>query len=569
MAGSECHGTVMADGRSQAPSTLESVTGEMLQNMMDDMRRAMDRERQQSDKRIKELESQRDEYKRERDEWKRRCEEAEAKLKAFEQEPTLASLHWEGGMYHGNVRNKMPHGEGTLRTLDGQTSLYEGQWADGKRHGKGKEYAPCQVYDQQGGQMGTKICLVYEGDWQVGKREGQGSECQAIDGRMAKAYEGGWKNNKRHGHGTELSHDGELMYEGEWANGEKTNRGKAKAGFMQLKDDYGQWLGYYYHGETQDGQPNGEGELRDGRSNVIYKGEWKDGKRHGRGNEYAPCQVLNQQRSQYETKICVVYEGDFVDGKQHGEGEELTAAKVTYKGVWVNGVKKGDGVATGMPWEEYYYHGPGHSYYHGETQDGKPDGKGELRDTSNRVVYKGEWKNGKPHCRGTEFRHDGELMYEGEWANGTKTNRGEGKVGDMELKDDNGQHLGYYFGETRDEQPNGEGELRYRSSVVYKGTWKNGKRHGQGKAYYTIGYGPVLWLDGEWTENKAQNGTLFPDGTYGGENHDGSPMYPTKPIRWEAGQKLDDWDLGADATCTGEEAAIPLSRFPGGCSAAV
>mmetsp|Transcript_27686 Transcript_27686/g.79655 ORF Transcript_27686/g.79655 Transcript_27686/m.79655 type:complete len:221 (+) Transcript_27686:164-826(+) len=179
---------------------------------MDELRRATDRERQQYKMRIEELTAQ-------RDEWKQRCQQAEAKLKAFDQEPSLASLHWEGGMYHGNVRNKMPHDEGTLRTLDGQNSLYEGQWADGKRHGKGKEYATCQVLDQQGGQMGTKMCLVYEGDWQVGKREGQGQAYYQYDGPV-------------------------LWFDGEW------REGLANSG-MLFPD------GTYYGGKHADGTPKG------------------------------------------------------------------------------------------------------------------------------------------------------------------------------------------------------------------------------------------------------------------------------------------------------------------------
>ncbi|CEL92144.1 unnamed protein product [Vitrella brassicaformis CCMP3155] len=140
-----------------------------------------------------------------------------------EQEPTLASLHWEGGMYHGNVRNKMPHGEGTLRTMDGQDSLYEGHWADGKRHGKGKEYAPCQVYNQQQRQLiQTKMCLVYEGDFVEGKREGQkGTEYKALDGRMVKLYEGEWKDNRRHRQGKAYYWWGGsvLWFDGEWREG--------------------------------------------------------------------------------------------------------------------------------------------------------------------------------------------------------------------------------------------------------------------------------------------------------------------------------------------------------------
>ena len=43
--------------------------------------------------------------------------------------------------------------------------------------------------------------------------------------------------------------------------------------------------------------------------NLIYKGEIKDGKRHGKGIEYSP-----------NIKRAVIYEGEFVDGYYEGEG---------------------------------------------------------------------------------------------------------------------------------------------------------------------------------------------------------------------------------------------------------
>ncbi|CEM02639.1 unnamed protein product [Vitrella brassicaformis CCMP3155] len=264
----------------------------MLQNVIDDLRRSMDSERKTFNKRIEELEAQRDEYKSERDAYKKerdaamdKLRELEAKM-AAEQEAhsnVARTVVHDGGLYHGSIRKvggtEVPHGTGLLRSLDGERKRYEGEWKDGKYHGRGTEFNQDRV--------------VYEGDWQDGKRQG---------------------------HGIEHASDGQLIYEGEWTNGERTNKGEGKVGFMQVTDDKGELLGYY-HGETLNGQPNGKGELRDGTNRVTYKGEWKSGKRHGQGKECAPCQVLNQERSQYETKMCVVYEGGFVDGKWHGQGK--------------------------------------------------------------------------------------------------------------------------------------------------------------------------------------------------------------------------------------------------------
>jgi hypothetical protein len=37
-------------------------------------------------------------------------------------------------------------------------------------------------------------------------------------------YEGEWKNNQRNGKGIEYNQNGEKVYEGEWINGEKINQ---------------------------------------------------------------------------------------------------------------------------------------------------------------------------------------------------------------------------------------------------------------------------------------------------------------------------------------------------------
>ncbi|CEM15725.1 unnamed protein product [Vitrella brassicaformis CCMP3155] len=235
--------------------------------------------------------------------------------------------------------------------------------------------------------------------------------------------------------------------------------------------------------------PHGTGLLRslDG-ERKRYEGEWKDGKHHGKGKEFS------QDRA--------VYEGDFVDGKREGHGEEFINGKVTYRGVWVRGEKKGAVVATGMWWEGHFYHGP--------TLDGRPHGEGELRDHHDKIVYKGQWTSGRG--QGEEFDSQGRVIYRGEWADGKRHGRGK-------ALDDAGR-------------------------ATYEGEWTDGKRHGQGKAYYNIGYGPVLWFDGEWREGLAHSGTLFPDGDRCGlKNADGIPRYPITPIRWQAGQKIPNTKL--------------------------
>ncbi|CEM23790.1 unnamed protein product [Vitrella brassicaformis CCMP3155] len=432
--------------------------------------------------------------------------------------------------------------------------VYEGDFAEGKREGReGTEYQAIN------GQM----VQVYEGEWRANKRHGQGRELPHYDsstGQQILEYKGDWMDGKRHGKGEELT-DGKVIYKGGWADGEKNGDGVATG--MRWEQNY------RYHGPTRDGKAQGEdGELRDGNDRVVYKGDWQDGKREGNGVECA----------MYRQKEVKVYEGEWRDNKRHGRGTEFhhEDGQLLYEGEWVNGQRTniGEGRVGFMPLQDDKKKLVG--YYHGETQHGVPNGKGELRYGIN-VVYKGDWQDGKRngkgveyamhsqkmvkayegewrdnirHGRGTELRHeDGQLIYEGEWANGEKTKRGKGKVGFMELEGDQGQVLGDYHGETQNGQPNGEGEIRDGNNVVYKGGWKNGKQHGQGKAYYGYGGGPMLWFEGEWREGLAHSGTLFPDGHWSAyKNPDGTPYCPITPIRWQDGQKIPDRDLDGYGT---------------------
>ncbi|CEM15729.1 unnamed protein product [Vitrella brassicaformis CCMP3155] len=437
-----------SDARTCAiPSVTDVDDRETLQNIVDDISRSMDSEREQFNKRIEELETQRDAYKKERDdykkegdehrkerdEWMQRAQQAEAELDvarerlqakgAAEQEAESVdrTIMYEGSVYYGSIckvgGTEMPHGWGILWLLDGERKRYEREWKGGKRHAKGIEYA-------SDGQM------VYEGDF--------------VDG-------------KRHGHGEEFT-NGEVTYTGVWVRGEKKGAGVA-TGMRWEKDGY-------FVGPTLDGKPHGQGELRDRRdNNVIYSGDWRNGKRHG-------------------------------------HGKELTGGRVTYEGVWVNGEKKGAGVATGMWWEGHFYHGP--------TLDGRPHGEGELRDHHDNVIFKGQWTNGRGH--GEEFDTQGRVKYEGQWEHGKRHGRGK-------ALDDGGM-------------------------ATYEGEWADGKRHGQGKAYYQYD-GPVLWFEGEWRDNQIVKGTLFPNGTCRGQMFpDGTPVWPMTPIPWETGEEIPDAKVG-------------------------
>merc|ERR1712098_257436 len=84
------------------------------------------------------------------------------------------------------------HGNGTFMYPGGE--VYEGEWKDGKRNGKGK-----MTYGQSSRRI---IHEVYEGDWEDGKRNGKGkmtySKWPYSSGEV---YEGDWEDDKRNGKG--------------------------------------------------------------------------------------------------------------------------------------------------------------------------------------------------------------------------------------------------------------------------------------------------------------------------------------------------------------------------------
>jgi hypothetical protein len=94
------------------------------------------------------------------------------------------------------------NGYGIYRYGSGMT--YEGEWMNGKRHGRGTLISP----------DGTK----YSGDWQHNRMHGNGTKTYASDTHLRK-YAGEWKNGNKHGKGTATYLVGS-SYEGFWRNGE-------------------------------------------------------------------------------------------------------------------------------------------------------------------------------------------------------------------------------------------------------------------------------------------------------------------------------------------------------------
>jgi len=120
-----------------------------------------------------------------------------------------------------------------------------------------------------------------------------------------------------------------------------------------------------------------------------YKGDMKDGKKHGQGT----LDYVNGGK----------YVGEWQDDMRHGQGVNRWPNGDRYEGNWKNNRKHGFGT--------FYYADGG--TYSGEWIDDMRNGQG-LNKWSNGEQYDGAWKNNTKHGQGIFYYADGS-KYDGEW----------------------------------------------------------------------------------------------------------------------------------------------------------
>lgn len=244
----------------------------------------------------------------------------------------------------GEFFNGKRHGKGIM--LYGPKRLYEGDWENDAKHGKGYEILPTGSH--------------YEGDFLNGKPDGYG----VFKWKNGEVYEGEWKNGLKHGKGIWRGIKGE-SYEGDWKNGKAEGRGvhiwrngDRYEGELKSYLKHGEGLekfanGDYYQGSYVNGKPEGYGEYN-WATGYQYKGNFKNGLRHGKGN----WQKVTGSGDKYEgewsnDKKCGHgvyiwasgnrYQGNYFDDFRHGYGEMYWTDGNTYKGDWDKGIQNGQG----------------------------------------------------------------------------------------------------------------------------------------------------------------------------------------------------------------------------------
>ena len=372
---------------------------------------------------------------------------------------------------------------------DDNMLIFEGEYLNGKRNGKGKEYfSNCEL-----------SILNFEGEYLNGKRNGKGKEYNPFNGKLI--FEGEYLNGKRNGKGKEYYENGNLKFEGEYLNDLKWN-GK----------------GYDGHGNiiyTLTNQINGKGKEYDLDGNLKFEGEYLNGKRNGNGKEYYENgnlkfegEYLNNLKwngKGYDNLTNIIYElkegkglikeyddlydrlifeGEYLNGKRNGKGKEYNPlnGKLRYEGEFLNGRRNGKG-------KEYSLS----SFisiliYEGEYLNEKRNGKGKeyyrKYYRNGRIKFEGEYLydykiKGKYYVNGI-FEFEGEFLFDQKWnGKGCDENgniiyeliNGNGKVKEHDL-DGNLKFEGEYL----DGKRNGKGKEYNNSKLIFEGEYLNGKR---------------------------------------------------------------------------------------------
>ena len=447
------------------------------------------------------------------------------------------------------------NGKQTVMSIEGNIKLFEGEYLNGKKVGKGKEY----YYN------GT---LKFEGEYLNGKRNGKGKE---YDVKGALQFDGEYLNDKRwkgkveeynyfgclllkgqyldgkiNGNIFQYFANSKLKYEGNYKNGKVDNfeRFYNEAGNLtseiiyendkikkELKKEYHHTGNLIYESEALYGQIikekfyNKKGKLKMDieylnntnlwktkeyqDDELVFEGECKNGEKglirwNGDGKEYRRIGCNN----------ILIFEGEYFEGKRwNGKGKEYNDInELEFDGEYINGkkIRKGKeyNAEGGLIFEGEYlyeiklkgkeYNKDGKIVFEGEYSDGKRwNGKGKEYDNEGNLIFDGMYTYGTKNGRMKKYK-DNKLQFEGE----VVFNKLKGK-GKKYYKNGNLKFEGRYYDCKRE----GNGKDYYKSGKLkYEAEYSNGKRNGYGKQYYLNG---KIKFEGEYLNGKEWNGIRY------------------------------------------------------------
>jgi len=333
---------------------------------------------------------------------------------------------------------------------------FSGRYIIYESNGIGKEYD------------GETDKLIYEGEYLNGEKNGRGKEYDIFKDYLV--FESEYKNGKRNGKGKEYDYYGNLRFEGEYLNN--------KEWIGEKYDIYGT-IKYKLNNDI-----NGKGKEYFDFDNgqLIFEGEYLNGKRNGKGKEYG-----------YSGKL--KFEGEYKNDLRWNGIGYAPSNNIVYK------LKDGKALI------KEYWSGD-IIEFECEYLNGKANGKGKKYMYDGTLEFECEYLNGRRNGKGKEYYDDGKLKFEGEYLYNHKLN---GKLYIKEKLEYEGEFLcnkkwngkGYdEYGNIIYELINGNGKVKEYDSLgrlSFEGEYLNGKRNGRGKEYNFDGY---LKYEGEYLNGK-------------------------------------------------------------------
>ena len=310
------------------------------------------------------------------------------------------------------------NGYGQEYRLNTNIKLFEGEYINEEKNGRGREY-----YENG--------LIKFDGVYFQGKKVGGVGYDK--NGRVVLIIE-------INGRGIELYFNDNIKFEGEYFNGKKWNgNGYNPLGIKIYELSYGK--GYVK-------EFNYEGEL-------VFEGEYFNGERNGKGKEYFNGIFKNNNffitKKILEYKdIKLKFEGEYLNGQRNGRGREYyEEGRMQIEGEYLNGKrwnvkgynKKGDEIFEIKNGKGYIieYADNGQLEFEGENLNGERNGKGkeyyskDLYDVifersinnTNKINYfdikfEGEYLNGLRNGKGKEYYNKGQIILISEYLNGKR-----------------------------------------------------------------------------------------------------------------------------------------------------
>jgi len=281
-----------------------------------------------------------------------------------------------------------------------------------------------------------------------------------------------------------------------------------------------------FKGEYLNGKRNGHG-IEYGYHDIIFEGEYLNGMRNGHGKKYDSYSDGSKMHP------CLTYEGEYLNGKKYGKGKEFWKGFKTFEGEYLYGYRlKGKNYRLkdfDFILETRKYKGVEYLEYEGEylydkiwngkgyDEDGNIiyeiiNGKGkgieyynhltydDSKRVNPRIIYEGEYLNGTRNGKGRDYDINSKLTFEGEYLNGKRWN------GKITVYSDPAKKL-LFEGELLNGKKNGKGKeyfpFRSYNRIRFESEYLNGLRHGKGKQYDLNGN---IVFDGEYFEGKQWKG---------------------------------------------------------------